>query len=294
MRFALMGASGYIAPRHMKAIKDTGNELVVITDPNDSVGIVDSYFPRALYIRNEGTFFRFVEDNDIDYLSICTPNHLHLNHISSAMCANTNVICEKPLVIHPERLDKLKVFQKHYRRDVNVIMQLRLHPEIIKLREKIHKYPGEHSASLNYVTPRGDWYFKSWKGDVSKSGGVLYNIGVHFFDVLHMLFGDWCDLSIRERSYNKVSGSIHFRNAFVHWKLSLDVNDTYNEKPYRQFVVDGKNIDLAKNFTNLHTESYRQILNGKGFTVSDIEKSIKMVHEINNLKENEDVSRPAL
>lgn len=292
-KFALIGASGYIAPRHMQAIKDTGNNLVAIMDLNDSVGVIDRYFPHAKFFTNEGKFFNHLDRNRVDYVSVCTPNHKHLGHIRSALTTGAHVICEKPLVTHPDDLVTLEQLSEYFnfKRDINVIMQLRLHPEILRLKQIICKSPGLHSVYLNYVTPRGDWYLKSWKGNVKKSGGILYNIGVHFFDILTLLFHDWKEISVIHKTPDRMTGSIYFRNADVHWDLSLNVADTPNGKPYKDFIVNGKSIDLAQHFTSLHTASYKSILDGKGFSVDEVKRSLKMVHEINKLKEGENVKR---
>jgi UDP-N-acetyl-2-amino-2-deoxyglucuronate dehydrogenase len=267
--FALIGAGGYIAPKHIEAIKANGCELIEIVDVNDSVGIIDRYFPNCKYSTKLTT--------KPDYVSICTPNFLHYDHIKEAIAKGCNVICEKPVVLYSHQIDQLKALADLKGVSVNCILQMRLHPLINEIKRFIDNCEELH-VSLDYFTPRGDWYAKSWKGDVNKSGGLLFNIGIHLFDILIQLFGDW--QYIRKPYFNDgVSGSIDFEHGFVYYQLSTSFK--YGKEPYRVLEISGKDFDLANGFTELHTLSYERILEGKGFDITEAKKSIELIERIN-------------
>ncbi|MBN1556398.1 MAG: Gfo/Idh/MocA family oxidoreductase [Phycisphaerae bacterium] len=290
-KFAIIGVGGYIAPRHLQAIKDTGNECIVALDKNDSVGVIDSYFPNAAFFTEFERFDRFIDKrhrdqgDKIDYVSICSPNYLHDAHIRFALRVGANAICEKPIVLNPWNLDALEVIAGEYGGTVNVILQLRLHEAIRALREKILAGPADkrHQIELTYITPRGKWYLVSWKGDVEKSGGVATNIGVHFFDMLTWIFGSVKTNTINLASPMKMGGVLELERADVKWFLSLDRNDlpdaNRGEKPktFRSITVDGEELEFSEGFTTLHTTSYQEILAGRGFTMEDTRQAIDIV-----------------
>ena len=290
--FALLGAAGYIAPRHMKAIKETGNFLVAIIDPSDSVGIIDSYFPSARYFREFESYNAFVQSlshensNGIDYLSICSPNYLHAAHIHSALASGSNAICEKPLVKNPDELDTIERAERLSGKKVNCILQLRLHQAVIELRKDILSLDGEVDAELTYITSRGSWYHDSWKGDLTKSGGIASNIGIHFFDMLHWLLGTTISSKVFLNSADKMSGVLKFRRGKVRWFLSLDENDIPSEaralgkRTYRSIRFNEKELEFSGGFTDLHTLSYENILSGGGFGIDDARPSIEIAHSI--------------
>lgn len=292
-RFALIGAAGYIAPRHMKAIRDTGNLLIAAYDPNDSVGILDSYFPDTRFFTEFERFDRYIDKlrrqgNPIDFISICSPNYLHDAHIRYGIKSNCDVICEKPIVLNPWNLDAIQEMEIESKHRVYSILQLRLHPQIIALKQKIDIAPKDkkHQVDLEYITPRGNWYHHSWKGDLAKSGGIATNIGIHFFDMLIWLFGNVLDVKVTELTSERAIGSLIFQRAEVNWKLSIDVNDLppniEHSKAYRRLTIDEEKIEFSEGFTDLHTESYRQIIAGKGFSLSDSKPSIDLVYKIRN------------
>lgn len=294
-KFALIGAAGFIAPRHMKAIKETGNSLVVAMDKFDSVGIMDQYFPAANFFTELERFERHLdklkrENNAIDFLSVCTPNHLHDSHIRLGLRCNASVICEKPLVLNPWNLEALMDAERDSGNKVFTILQLRHHPELIDLKNKILKGPENHvwQIDLKYVTVRGKWYQRSWKGDAEKSGGIATNIGIHFFDILIWIFGDVVETFVEFQKNDKAAGRISFKNAQVNWLVSIDENDLpLNEKlkgknSFRSLNVDGTEIDFNSRFADLHTESYKAILSGKGFGLNDVRKTIQLVYDIRN------------
>ena len=292
--FALIGAAGYIAPRHMKAIKDTGNNLLAAMDPSDSVGIMDSYFPESYFFTEFERFDRHIEklkyDDGIklDYVSICSPNYLHDAHMRFALRSGADAICEKPLVLNPWNIDKLQKVEENTGKKIYNILQLRVHPSIISLREKIfsENKNTKYEVQLTYLTSRGNWYNTSWKGDDSKSGGVATNIGVHFFDMLSWLFGKVQDVKVEKREHNTASGYLEFENARVKWFLSTDANYLPNkvkekgQTTFRSITIDGEELEFSGGFTDLHTLVYRDILNGKGYGLNEARTAIEIVHKI--------------
>lgn len=300
--FAITGVAGYIAPRHLKAINDTGNKLVAAVDPHDSVGILDQYFPDTAFFTEIERFDRHLEmlrrnspNNKVDYLTICSPNHLHDAHIRLALRLDADAICEKPLVLNPWNLDNLEELESETGRRVYTILQIRVHPSIVKLKDSIsnelkNNPDKRYSVTLNNVTSRGLWYDYSWKGDIQKSGGIATNIGIHFFDLLIHLFGNVRSSKVFISEKNKMTGFIEFRNADVNWFLSIDKKDipegvkTNGKTSYRSIKVDGEEIEFTAGFTDLHTEVYKRILEGKGFGISDARSSIELVHSIRNAK----------
>ncbi len=293
--FALIGAAGYIAPRHMKAIKETGNELVAALDPMDSVGIIDSFFPNADFFIEPERFDRHLDklrrsNNKVDYVSICSPNYLHDAHIRMALRNGAHAICEKPLVLNPWNLEGLEEIERESGRKVYNILQLRHHKSIIDLKNEISKLDSDkiHDIDLTYITSRGKWYHYSWKGDISKSGGVVTNIGIHFFDMLGWIFGDMESSTLHLLKEDKASGVLRLKNANVRWYLSIDKNDlpdiAVNErKPtYRSIKVDNKEFEFSGGFTDLHTESYRNIIADNGYGIADARNSIEIAHLIRN------------
>jgi UDP-N-acetyl-2-amino-2-deoxyglucuronate dehydrogenase len=297
-RFALIGAAGYIAPRHLKAIKETDNVLIAALDPFDSVGIIDSFFPEADFFTEPERFDRHLDklrrkgkDSKIDYVSICSPNYLHDAHIRMALRNDADAICEKPLVLNPWNLDGLEEIEKETGKRIYNILQLRHHPSIIDLKNKIEKSDKKiHNIELTYITSRGKWYFYSWKGDVAKSGGVVTNIGIHFFDMLSWIFGKVEKNTVHLFESNKAAGILQLKNANVKWYLSLDKNDlpeqavSENKPTFRSITVDGDEIEFSGGFTDLHTVSYQKVLSGQGFGLKDARNSIEIVHQIRHLK----------
>ena len=297
--FALIGVGGYIAPRHLQAIKDTGNNLVAALDPKDSVGIMDKFFPDADFFTEFERFERHVEklrlldaDRVINYVSICSPNYLHDSHIRFALRSGANVICEKPLVIKPWNLTALAEIEKELGLGkINTILQLRVHPTLLALKNSVENslQKKKYDIDLTYITPRGKWYFVSWKGDFQKSGGVVMNIGVHFFDMLIWMFGKPEAIKVHYLDEKVASGFVELERARVRWFLSLDRNDLpkwYLEgnKPFRSITIDGKEVEFSEGFTDLHTEVYRRTLAGNGFGIDDVYPSIDLVYGINNTK----------
>ncbi|MCX6227019.1 MAG: Gfo/Idh/MocA family oxidoreductase [Bacteroidia bacterium] len=295
--FALIGAGGYIAPRHMKAIRDTGNELVVAMDPNDSVGVIDSYFPEADFFTEFERFDRHVEklrrknsERAIQYVSICSPNHLHDAHIRFALRSGANAICEKPIVLNPWNIDALQMIEADSGCKVYTVLQLRLHPAIIALRERVQSAPKDKvfDVDLNYITSRGKWYHYSWKGDEKKSGGVATNIGVHFYDMLHFVFGELKQNVVHHRDANRAAGFLEYERARVRWFLSVDANDlplSAKEKSlrtHRSLTIDGEEIEFSDGFTDLHTRIYEGILSGSGFGLEANRIAIQTVSDIRN------------
>jgi UDP-N-acetyl-2-amino-2-deoxyglucuronate dehydrogenase len=294
-RFALIGAAGYIAPRHMKAIKDTGNVLVAAFDPYDGVGIMDSHFPDADFFTEFERFDRHIdklrrEGNPIDIISICSPNYLHDAHIRFALKSGCDVICEKPLVLNPWNVDALMDIEKETGKKAYTILQLRLHPSIIALREKVMNSPKDKrfKVELKYMTSRGKWYHHSWKGDMSKSGGIATNIGVHFFDMLTWIFGDIVENRVDIHNEDTASGFLKLEKADVDWFLSIDYNQIpeniklQGKRTYRTLQMEGEEIEFSDGFTELHTDSYKAILEGNGFPISVSKKAIEIVHGIRN------------
>lgn len=294
--FALIGAAGYIAPRHMRAIKETGNDLIAALDPFDSVGIIDSFFPKADFFIETERFDRHLDklrrrnEKKIDYVSICSPNYLHDAHIRLALRNQADAICEKPLLLNPWNIESLIDIEKESGRKIHNILQLRHHPVIIELKEKIEKLPKnkKHNIDLTYITSRGKWYYYSWKGDKSKSGGIVTNIGIHFFDMLSWIFGKPQNSHVHLMEPNKASGLLELENANVSWFLSLDNTDLpinaveNNLSTYRSITVDGEEIEFSGGFTDLHTVSYQNILAGKGYGIEHARQSIEIAHTIRN------------
>jgi UDP-N-acetyl-2-amino-2-deoxyglucuronate dehydrogenase len=292
--FALIGAAGYIAPRHMRAIKETGNNLVCALDPYDGIGIMDSYFPRADFFTEPERFDRHLDklrrhgERKIDYVSICSPNYLHDAHIRMALRNDAHAICEKPLVLNPWNLDALREIETETGKRIYTILQLRLHPAILELKRKIENNPDVKfwDVDLKYITSRGRWYFISWKGDLQKSGGVATNIGVHFFDMLGWIFGEFKGVEPEINQPEKASGKLWFQHARVNWFLSVDENDLPPEevakgkRTFRKITVEDQEIEFSEGFTDLHTESYRTILSGNGFGIEDARKSIEIVSRL--------------
>ena len=294
--FALIGAAGYIAPRHLKAIKDTNNNLIAALDKFDSVGVLDSYFPNADFFVEFERFDRHIEkikrqqNINLDYVSICTPNYLHDSHIRMALRRGADAICEKPLVLNPWNVDALSAIEKESGQNIYTILQLRLHPSIIALKEKIEQGPKDkvYDVDLTYITSRGNWYGISWKGDESKSGGIATNIGVHFYDMLSWIFGDVKRNTVHLREQDKSAGYLEFEKARVRWYLSIDEKSLpkqiqeKGQRTYRSITVNGEEIEFSGGFTELHTKSYQEILKGKGFGLLDAKQSIEIVHDIRN------------
>ncbi|MCP5076439.1 MAG: Gfo/Idh/MocA family oxidoreductase [Psychromonas sp.] len=296
--FALIGAAGYIAPRHMKAIKETGNDLVAALDKNDSVGVVDSFFPNTDFFVEYERFDRHLdllkrEGTKVDFVSIASPNYLHDSHIRFALRQGAHAICEKPLVLNPHNIDALKLVQEETGNQVYNILQLRLHPSIVKLKEdvaaEVAMNPNKvFDVDLTYLTSRGHWYFTSWKGDIDKSGGIATNIGVHFYDMLNWVFGD---IKINETHLKQVdanAGYLEFKHAKVRWFLSVNYDHipekvkAAGQRTYRSITVDGEEIEFSGGFTDLHTASYLHILNKGGFGLDEARNSIQIVSEIRN------------
>jgi len=295
--FALIGAAGYIAPRHMKAIKDTGNTLIAALDKNDSVGILDSYFPEADFFTEFERFDRHIEKLrrkgiTTHFVSVCSPNYLHDSHIRFGLRVGANVICEKPIVLNPWNIDALAEIEKETGNKIFTILQLRLHPAIIALREKILAEAKDktHVVELDYITSRGHWYHTSWKGDIQKSGGIATNIGVHFFDMLMWIFGDVKENIVTQHSTDTASGTLELAKATVKWRLSIDASQLPDEarkagkRTYRALNIDGESFEFSEGFTELHTTSYQQILAGSGFPLMETRKAIELVHGIRNYK----------
>ena len=293
--FALIGAAGYIAPRHMQAIKATGNRLLAAFDPNDSVGVIDSHFPDADFFTEFERFDRHVDlrrraghGGQIDYVSICSPNYLHDSHMRFALRSGAHAICEKPLVLNPWNIDGLREIERETGKRVNTILQLRLHPAIVALREQVRRgrHDTKHEVDLAYVTSRGHWYLQSWKGDPKKSGGIATNIGVHFFDMLHHIFGALQVNQVHLHSETKAAGYLEYENARVRWFLSVDIEDVPSslresgQRTYRSITVDGEEIEFSGGFADLHNRSYEEILAGRGFGLEENRVAIETVAAI--------------
>ncbi|MEN4904776.1 Gfo/Idh/MocA family oxidoreductase [Luteimonas sp. TWI1437] len=294
-KFALIGAAGYIAPRHMQAIKATGNVLVAAYDPNDSVGIIDSHFPEADFFTEFERFDRHIDKrrraNDgkaVDYVSICSPNYLHDSHMRFALRSGADAICEKPLVLNPWNIDGLLDIERDTGHKVNTILQLRVHPAIVALRERVRSEQRDtkHEVDLTYITSRGHWYLQSWKGDLKKSGGIATNIGVHFFDMLHYIFGDLQQNVVHLSEDTRAAGYLEYAHARVRWFLSVDFEDVpraqrdAGQRTYRSITVDGEEIEFSGGFTDLHIRSYEEILAGRGFGLEENRTAITTVAQI--------------
>lgn len=304
--FALIGAAGYIAPRHMQAIHDTGNRLVAAVDPKDSVGVLDKYFPDARFFIEIERFDRFLEKqrrentpDRVQYVSVASPNYLHDAHCRLGLRVHADVICEKPLVLSPWNLDGLVALEQELNQRIYTVLQLRLLPSLIALRKQIQASPPSKRAqvSLSYITRRGPWYEISWKGDVQKAGGIAMNIGVHFFDLLQWLFGPAAKHEVHLNMPSKMAGMIELKHADVSWFLSIDAADLppgYLEsgKPaFRSLTMDGKELEFSSGFTELHTEVYRDVLSGGGYGLADARPSIELVHALRHAPV---VERPSL
>jgi len=303
LNFALIGAAGYVAPRHMKAIRDTGNRLVCALDPYDGVGIIDSYFPQADFFIEPERFDRHLDklrrmamagketgNKKVDFVSICSPNYMHDSHIRLALRNDAHAICEKPIVLNPWNLDALGEIEAETGKKIYTILQLRLHPSIIALRDRVHKGPADktYDLDLTYITSRGNWYYRAWKGDVSKSGGIATNIGVHFFDMLAWVFGDVKENIVHLLEPNKAAGLLKLERANIRWFLSLDYNDIpkhireTGKRTYRSLLMGDQEIEFSDGFADLHTDMYREIIAGRGFGISDARQSIEAVYQIRN------------
>jgi UDP-N-acetyl-2-amino-2-deoxyglucuronate dehydrogenase len=295
LNFGLIGAGGYIAPRHMKAIKETGNMLVAALDRYDGVGIMDSYFPEANFFTEPERFDRHLDKLrrkgngfKIDYVSICSPNYLHDAHMRLALRNDAHAICEKPLVLNPWNLDALSELEQETGKRIFTILQLRLHPAIIALREKIKNGPADkvYDVNLNYITSRGKWYHISWKGDLARSGGIATNIGIHFFDMLTWIFGDVTENEVKIHEADQASGFLKLEKANVNWHLSINADHlptqatASGKRTYRSITVDGDEVEFSEGFTDLHTRSYEQILAGNGFGLEDARRSIGIAQGI--------------
>ena len=293
LRFGLTGAAGYIAPRHMKAIRETGNLLVAALDVNDSVGIIDSWFPEADFFTEPERFDRHMDKlrrkgRKIDYLSICVPNYLHDAHIRMALRNDAHAICEKPIVLNPWNVDALREIENETGKNIYTILQLRHHPSIISLKEKINSGSAEkvYDIDLKYITSRGHWYYISWKGEPSKSGGLPSNIGVHFFDMLTWIFGNVSENVVTLYEPARASGFLKLERARVNWFLSIESSDlplVARQKGFRtsrSLTIDNEEIEFSEGFTDLHTISYREILEGRGYRLEDARASIQIVHDI--------------
>ena len=291
--FALIGAAGFVAPRHMKAIKDTGNNLLAALDNFDSVGVIDSHFPNADFFVEFERFDRHIEKlkysgTHLDYVSICTPNYLHDAHIRFALRQGADAICEKPLVLNPWNIDALSKIEEDTGRRIWNILQLRVHPSIIALKEKIDNGPKDkvYDVDLTYLTSRGHWYYTSWKGDVSKSGGIASNIGVHFFDMLTWIFGDVKENIVHVHTHDRAGGYLELERARVRWFLSINEDllpDDIKEKgqrTYRSISIENEELEFSGGFTDFHTISYQEILNGNGYGIEATRKAIEIVHDI--------------
>jgi UDP-N-acetyl-2-amino-2-deoxyglucuronate dehydrogenase len=296
-KFALIGAAGFIAPRHMKAIRETGNIISCALDKFDSVGILDSYFPEADFFTEFERFDRHMEklrlkNEAVDYVSVCSPNYLHDAHIRFGLRNNADVICEKPIVLNPWNIDSLADVEKQTGKQVYNILQLRLHPAIIALKEKVEACSREkiYDVDLTYITSRGKWYYTSWKGDEQKSGGIATNIGVHFYDMLGWIFGELKKNIVHIHEHDRAAGYLEFEQARVRWFLSIDTNtipadsNVKDKKTYRSLSIDGDLFEFSDGFTDLHTSSYKKILSGEGFRLLEARKAIEIVHDIRTIK----------
>ena len=292
-KFGLTGVAGYVAPRHLKAIKETGNELTACYDPHDSVGVLDHFFPHVNYFTEYERFERhltklaFHSDSKVDYLTICSPNYLHDSQIRLGLNLGMDVICEKPLVLYPKNLDLLEELEAKTGRKVYTVMQLRNHPFLLVLKENLNVTSDKkHKVELTYITSRGNWYHYSWKGDEEKSGGIATNIGIHLFDLLIWLFGDVENSEVHLSDKNRMAGSLELQNADVTWFLSIDENDlpagikTDKRSTHRSIKVDGNEVEFTDGFTDLHTKVYEEIFKGRGLGISDARPSLETVYNI--------------
>lgn len=295
--FAITGVAGFVAPRHMRAIADTGNRLVAAVDPHDAVGVLDRYSFDVRFFTEFERFDRHLEklrrgpaDERVDYLSVCSPNHLHDAHVRLALRIGADAICEKPLVINPWNLDALEELERETGRRVYTVLQLRLHPSLVALRDRLAGAGGRHAVQLTYVTSRGRWYDVSWKGSPERSGGVACNIGIHFFDLLLWLFGGVAESDVHLSEPTRMAGRLALERADVQWFLSTDQRDLpFTPQPgvkttHRSIVVDGEEIEFTDGFTDLHTRVYQEVLAGRGFGIRDARPSIELAHRIRHAK----------
>lgn len=295
--FAIIGVAGYVAERHVKAIKETNNNLVACLDKFDSVGFLDSFFPETAFFTEFERFDRHIDrisntDKKVDFVSICTPNYLHDAHIRFALRNDADAICEKPIVLNPNNVDALVEFEQKKEKNIFTILQLRLHPEVIKLKQKIDLSPKKEKYNINltYITSRGSWYDYSWKGNSEKSGGIATNIGIHFFDMLIWIFGDVISSKLYISEKHTVAGFLELETANVNWFLSIDEKTLpkkireAGQRTYRSLTIENEGFNFSNGFTNLHTESYRQILNGNGFRIIEAKKAVVATAEIRNLQ----------
>ncbi|HLN20262.1 MAG TPA: Gfo/Idh/MocA family oxidoreductase [Bacteroidales bacterium] len=293
--FGIIGVAGYIAIRHLHAIKETGNNLLASLDKFDSVGRIDSYFPESHFFVEFERFDRHFDKlkrtgTKIDYVSICSPNYLHDSHIRFALRHQADAICEKPIVLNPWNIDALQEIEKETGKNIYTVLQLRLHPKIKELRDKIANGPkGKiYDIDLTYVTSRGNWYAISWKGDIQKSGGVATNIGIHFFDMLSWIFGKATKNIVHHSDHNRAAGYLELENARVRWFLSLDYKDipekvkAEGRRTFRSITVDNEEIEFSEGFTDLHTHTYREILDGRGFGLDEARHSVEIAYIIRN------------
>jgi UDP-N-acetyl-2-amino-2-deoxyglucuronate dehydrogenase len=291
--FALIGAAGYVAPRHLRAIRDTGHSLLAAFDPRDSVGVLDSYFPETAFFTEFERFDRHLEKlkragNEVSYVSICSPNYLHDAHIRFGLRHGAHVICEKPLVLNPWNAEALRANEMESGKKVFTILQLRLHPAIIDLKNNIERsFSGKkHQVDLSYITSRGNWYYASWKGDLQKSGGIATNIGIHFFDMLTWIFGPVASNAVHLHAHDRAAGLLSLEKAEVRWFLSINPAtlppQAAGKKTFREITVDGSAIEFSEGFTDLHTLSYQHILEGNGFGLNDALPAIQLAHDIRN------------
>lgn len=291
--FALIGAAGYIAPRHLKAIKNTGNNLAAAFDPFDSVGVIDSYFPYADFFVEFERFDRHIDklkrnNLPVDYVSVCSPNYLHDSHIRFGLRNNADVICEKPVVLNPWNIEALQEIENETGKNIFSILQLRLHPTLIALKQKIELDNTDkiYEIDLTYLTSRGHWYYTSWKGDITKSGGIATNIGVHFYDMLIWIFGSVKKNSVHVHTHDRASGYLELEKARVRWFLSINEDTIPKEtrdkgtRTYRSITIEGEELEFSEGFTDLHTNAYEKILSGEGFRIGETLKSIELVHDI--------------
>ncbi len=295
-KFALIGAGGYIAPRHLKAIKETGNDLLAAFDPNDSVGVLDAYFPEADFFTEFERFDRHVDklrrqNQAVDYVTVCSPNYLHDAHIRFGLRHGAHVICEKPLVLNPWNVEALRENEQETDRKIYTILQLRLHPALIALKEQIAQGPHHHqyAVDLTYITSRGHWYYTSWKGDPQKSGGIATNIGIHFFDMLTWIFGSVVQNVVHLHTHDRAAGFLELERARVRWFLSISPDtlpptaSEQGKRTFRSITVDGASVEFSEGFTDLHTLSYQEILHGNGFGLDVVLPSIGIAQQIREL-----------
>lgn len=309
--FALIGAAGYIAPRHLKAVHDTGNRLVAAVDPKDSVGVLDRFFPDARFFTEIERFDRFLEklrrdrsSERVDYVSVCSPNYLHDAHVRLGLRVHADVICEKPLTITPWNIDALSELEHEYDRKVYTVLQLRLLPPLRALKERLEQQPPKKRPKvvLSYVTRRGPWYQVSWKGDPAKSGGVAMNIGIHFFDLLLWLFGSVREKEVHIHTPTKMAGMLELERADVTWFLSIDARDLppgqldKGEPAYRSLTMDGDELEFSSGFTELHTQVYKDVLAGGGYGLPDARPAVELVHTLRGVPVTEpgDLAHPAV